>query len=106
MVAPYSGAWIEIRTTRRGSSRRVAPYSGACIEIADRDINSLSLSCNEISDNRGAGIVQSRPVRNITGITITKNKIWNNGISVNVPVSDIEEDNCYTEDCKLLECLQ
>ena len=34
MVAPYTGAWIEIKITRRLEKRFfVAPYTGAWIEI-------------------------------------------------------------------------
>ena len=34
MVAPYTGAWIEIGTpVRKSSSESVAPYTGAWIEI-------------------------------------------------------------------------
>ena len=34
MVAPYTGAWIEICTALKHSrGRRVAPYTGAWIEI-------------------------------------------------------------------------
>ena len=35
MVAPYTGAWIEIRRRRSQRARKqVAPYTGAWIEIA------------------------------------------------------------------------
>mgnify|MGYP006874525522 CR=1 FL=1 len=34
LVAPFTGAWIEIRRRRRGrTSRPVAPFTGAWIEI-------------------------------------------------------------------------
>ena len=36
-VAPFAGAWIEIREDEEGvPAARVAPFAGAWIEIADR----------------------------------------------------------------------
>ena len=50
-VAPYAGAWIEIRGRLHGSIKRlVAPYAGAWIEIIRRvlkESSSLSLPTRE-----------------------------------------------------------
>lgn len=71
------------------------------IEIGGRNINNTALFCNEVSGNRGSGIVQSGPFANISALTITENKIWGNGLNLNIPTATADENNCYTSECKL-----
>ncbi|WP_404351908.1 hypothetical protein [Caproicibacterium sp. XB2] len=55
MVAPYTGAWIEIRYIRSAGRRaRVAPYTGAWIEIAKE--SSCNSSFNTVAPYTGAWI--------------------------------------------------
>ena len=43
-VAPFAGAWIEIRDfAKRYRNHRVAPFAGAWIEILDKVSNLVSL---------------------------------------------------------------
>lgn len=71
------------------------------IEIGSDAVSNVDLYCNEIYGNRGSGIVQSAPFRNIANIRVSENKIWGNGLNLNIPTATIEENNCYTKDCKL-----
>jgi len=71
------------------------------IEIGGQNIKQTMLYCNEISDNRGSGIVQSPPFTNIVGVLISENKIWGNGLNLNIPTATPDTNNCYTQECKL-----
>lgn len=71
------------------------------IQIGGQNINSLTLSCNEITGNRGSGIVQSGPFSGISKILITENKIFGNGLNLNIPTTVADQNNCYTKDCQL-----
>lgn len=75
------------------------------IEVGGQSIANTILYCNEISGNRGSGIVQSPPFVNISGISIAENKLYNNGLNLNIPTTTPAEDNCYTQECKL-SCMQ
>jgi hypothetical protein len=78
----------------------VGLYSSG-IEVGNQDLSDISLFCNEISGNRGSGIVESPPFKNLSGIVISENKIWGNGLNINTPIAKIDENNCYTRECKL-----
>lgn len=71
------------------------------IEIGSRGISNLTLTCNSISDNRGSGVVQAKPISNSSNIRLSKNKIWQNGLSVNTVSAVVDPDNCYTSTCSL-----
>lgn len=71
------------------------------IEIAGQNIKSTALYCNEITGNRGSGIVQVPPFINITGVTISENKLTGNGLNLNIPTVPADDTNCYTKECKL-----
>lgn len=71
------------------------------VQIGSDAVSNIDLYCNEISGNRGSGIVQSAPFRNIANIRISENKLWGNGLNLNIPTATIEENNCYTKECKL-----
>jgi len=71
------------------------------IEVGGQNINNTSLYCNEISGNRGSGIVQSPPFINISSVTISENKLSGNGLNLNIPSVQSDDTNCYTESCKL-----
>lgn len=78
----------------------VGLYSSG-VEVGNRDLSDISLYCNEISGNRGSGIVESPPFSNLDGIVISENKIWGNGLNLNTPVAKVDENNCYTKECQL-----
>lgn len=71
------------------------------IELSGQSVSNTTIFCNEIASNRGSGIVQSPPFSNISGIRITENRLWNNGLNLNVPTATTSADNCYTSDCTL-----
>ena len=71
------------------------------IEIAGQNIKSTSLYCNEITANRGSGIVQAPPYANITAVTISENKLTGNGLNLNIPTVPADDTNCYTAECTL-----
>ncbi len=71
------------------------------IEVGGRNISRIALYCNEINSNRGSGIVQSGPFQNISGISISENKIWGNGLNLNIPTATTDENNCFTKECQL-----
>lgn len=71
------------------------------VEIGNTSLSNISFFCNEISGNRGSGIVQSAPFRDIVAVSISESKIWGNGLNLNVPTANVSEDNCYTQECKL-----
>lgn len=71
------------------------------IEIGGQNIKDTSLYCNEITGNRGSGIVQSPPFANIISVKISENKLSNNGLNLNIPTVPADDTNCYTEACKL-----
>ncbi len=74
------------------------------IEVGGTNINNTLLFCNEISGNRGSGVVQAGPFSNISALVISENKIWGNGLNLNIPTATADENNCYTSECKL-SCL-
>ena len=71
------------------------------IEIGGQNITNANLNCNEITGNRGSGIVQAPPLSNINNVSISENKLWNNGLNLNIPTVTPDGDNCYTQECKL-----
>ncbi len=71
------------------------------IELSGQNLSNTTIFCNEITSNRGSGIVQSPPLANISGIRITENKLWNNGLNINVPTSAAATDNCFNDQCQL-----
>lgn len=71
------------------------------IEVSGQNIYNANLYCNEISGNRGSGIVQSGPFRNITNISVTENKIFGNGLNMNIPTATTDTNNCYTRECQI-----
>lgn len=71
------------------------------VELGNTSLSNISFFCNEISGNRGSGIVQSAPFRNIIALSISENKIWGNGLNLNVPTANVSEDNCYTKECEM-----
>lgn len=71
------------------------------IELNGRNVSNTTIFCNEITSNRGSGIVQSPPFSNVSGIRITENKLFNNGLNLNVPTATASADNCFTTDCRL-----
>lgn len=71
------------------------------VEISGQDIKQTTLFCNEISQNRGSGIVQPPPFRNISNVSISENKIWGNGLDLNIPTVTADENNCFTKECTL-----
>lgn len=71
------------------------------IEVGGQNITSTTLYCNEITGNRGSGIVQAPPLSNINNVSISENKLWNNGLNLNIPTATASADNCYTQDCKM-----
>ena len=71
------------------------------VEVGNNSLANITFFCNEISGNRGSGIVQSSPFRDIIAISISENKVWGNGLNLNIPTANVAEDNCYTEECQL-----
>lgn len=71
------------------------------IEIGGQNITNANLNCNEITGNRGSGIVQAPPLSNINNVSISENKLWNNGLNLNIPTATASADNCYTQECTL-----
>lgn len=71
------------------------------IEIGGQNISNTNLNCNEITGNRGSGIVQAPPLSNINNVSVSENKLWNNGLNLNIPTVTPSDDNCYTQECKL-----
>lgn len=71
------------------------------IEVGGSNINNTTLICNEITGNRGSGIVQAGPFSGISALVISENKIWGNGLNLNIPTATADENNCYTSECKL-----
>lgn len=71
------------------------------IEIGGQDVGTTLVYCNEVSSNRGSGIVQSPPFRNTSGVAVSENKIWGNGLNLNIPTVTADENNCFTKECKL-----
>lgn len=113
-VYPCTGAQVKItgstnnlrfsQNTLKGGINTIFDSLGlysSGIEIGGRNINNTALFCNEVSGNRGSGIVQSGPFANISALTITENKIWGNGLNLNIPTATADENNCYTSECKL-----
>ena len=71
------------------------------IEISGSNLSNTTLICNEISSNRGSGIVQTTPFVNIKEVSVSENKIWGNGLNLNIPTVTADENNCFTKECKL-----
>lgn len=92
------------QNTINGGQNTVFDFLGlyaSGIEISGQNLSGIMLYCNEISGNRGSGIVQSGPFVNISAVTISENKIWGNGLNLNIPTVTPAQDNCYTQECKL-----
>lgn len=75
------------------------------IEIGSSNISQVKIYCNKISGNRGSGIAQSAPTQNTAPVLIDENKIWGNGLNLNIPVAKIEANNCFNKECTLA-CLK
>jgi len=71
------------------------------VEIGNTSLSNITFFCNEISGNRGSGIVQAAPFRDIIAVSISENKVWGNGLNLNAPTANVSEDNCYTQECEL-----
>jgi hypothetical protein len=69
------------------------------IQVGNNNVKSVYLFCNEITGNRGSGIVQTPPFTNLAGIVVSENKIWGNGLNLNIPVAQIEKNNCFAQEC-------
>jgi hypothetical protein len=69
------------------------------VQIGNTNVKSVYLFCNEITGNRGSGVVQTPPFSNLSGIVISENKIWGNGLNLNIPVAQIDKNNCFAQDC-------
>lgn len=70
------------------------------IEVPGADSQSVIISCNMISNNKGSGIVQTGTVRANNNTVIQDNKIFDNGINLNVQSAYLE-DNCFYKDCRV-----
>lgn len=76
------------------------------IDIAGENVEAVTVSCNTISNNSGNGIVIGQQQASTKDITIGKNKLYGNGIDVNViglPQNTIE-NNCFDASCKVEGC--
>jgi len=100
---PSSNLHISANTVSGGANTffdNIGLYASG-IQIGGQNISNTTLSCNEITGNRGSGIVQSGPFSAISNISITENKLYGNGLNLNIPTTVADENNCYTKDCQL-----
>lgn len=85
----------------RDTAFDIAGLYASGIEIGNNNVSRLSVFCNQVSGNRGSGIVEAPPFSKLSEINISGNKIWNNGLNLNIPVATIQKDNCFSEKCTL-----